>query len=51
MDAVRTNVDFIIKEAAELTKDQNGIACAKLVVFCNPVEDNPVYGWSISWRW
>ncbi|QKS71261.1 PFL family protein [Paenalkalicoccus suaedae] len=31
----------IIKEGAELTKDQNGIANAKLVVFCNPVEDNP----------
>lgn len=40
MDAVR-QLGFIIKEAAELTKDQNGIACAKLVVFCNPVEDNP----------
>src|SRR5699024_12265043 len=31
----------VIKEAAELTKDANGIACAKLVVFSNPVEDNP----------
>lgn len=40
MDAVR-EVGFILKEAAERTKDQNGIACAKLVVFCNPVEDNP----------
>lgn len=40
MDAVR-DIGFIIKEAAEKTKDQNGIACAKLVVFCNPVEDNP----------
>lgn len=30
-----------IKEMAELTKDQDGIACAKFVVFCNPVEDNP----------
>lgn len=40
MDAVR-QMGFLIKEAAELTKDQNGIACAKLVVFCNPVEDNP----------
>ncbi len=40
MDAVRT-LGFLIKDAAELTRDQNGIACAKLVVFCNPVEDNP----------
>ena len=40
MDAVR-KMGEIIKEAAEMTKDQNGIACAKLVVFCNPVEDNP----------
>ncbi|WP_462410853.1 DUF711 family protein [Neobacillus sp. Marseille-QA0830] len=40
MDAVR-QLGFIIKDAAERTKDQNGIACAKLVVFCNPVEDNP----------
>ncbi|WP_458415447.1 PFL family protein [Schinkia sp. CFF1] len=40
MDAVR-QMGVIIKEAAERTKDQNGLACAKLVVFCNPVEDNP----------
>ena len=40
MDAVR-KMGEIIKEAAEKTKEQNGIACAKLVVFCNPVEDNP----------
>ncbi len=31
----------IIKEMAELTKDQSSIACAKFVVFCNSVEDNP----------
>lgn len=40
MDAVR-QMGIIIKDAAERTKDQNGLACAKLVVFCNPVEDNP----------
>ncbi|MGD8189875.1 PFL family protein [Brevibacillus ginsengisoli] len=40
MDAVR-QMGIILKDAAERTKDQNGIACAKLVVFCNPVEDNP----------
>ncbi|MGP7818933.1 PFL family protein [Niallia sp. 01092] len=40
MDAVK-QMGNIIKEAAEKTKDKNGLACAKLVVFCNPVEDNP----------
>ncbi|TYR80823.1 PFL family protein [Priestia megaterium] len=40
MDAVK-KLGMIIKEAAERTKTQNGIACAKLVVFCNSVEDNP----------
>ena len=29
------------KEAAFLTKDQDGIGAAKLVAFCNAVEDNP----------
>ncbi len=29
------------KEAALLTKDQDGIGAAKLVAFCNAVEDNP----------
>lgn len=40
MDAVK-QMGTIMKEAAEKTKDNNGIACAKLVVFSNPVEDNP----------
>ncbi|GIN91608.1 UPF0210 protein [Siminovitchia terrae] len=40
MDAVGL-MGKIIKEAADRTKDQNGLACAKLVVFSNPVEDNP----------
>ncbi len=30
-----------IKKAAYLTKDNNSIGCAKLVVFANAVEDNP----------
>ncbi|MCR5349450.1 MAG: PFL family protein [Acholeplasmatales bacterium] len=30
-----------IREAAELTKDDNCIGASKLVVFCNAVEDNP----------
>ncbi|QGH33370.1 DUF711 family protein [Gracilibacillus salitolerans] len=40
MDAVR-QMGQIIHETATLTKDDNSIGCAKLVVFCNPVEDNP----------
>ena len=40
MNAVR-RMGQIIKEAAELTKDRGGFGCAKLVVFCNAVEDNP----------
>ncbi len=31
----------IIKQAAELTGDRNGIGCAKLVIFANAPEDNP----------
>lgn len=40
MNAVR-RLGFIIKEMAELTQAQDSIACAKFVVFCNAVEDNP----------
>ena len=40
MDAVAL-MGNIIKSAAELTADSGGIACAKLVVFANAVEDNP----------
>src|SRR5205823_14295665 len=40
MDAVR-QVGRIIKEAAERTSAQGGIACAKFVCFANAVEDNP----------
>ncbi|MBQ1257770.1 MAG: PFL family protein [Clostridia bacterium] len=40
MDAVLL-MGRIVKEAAERTKDQGGLACAKLVVFTNAVEDNP----------
>ena len=31
----------VIKESAERSRDKDGLACAKLVVFCNGVEDNP----------
>lgn len=40
MNAVRRSGQ-IIKECAERTADADGLACAKLVVFCNAVEDNP----------
>ena len=40
MDAVRL-LGEIIKETAEYTKEQDSLGCAKLVVFCNAVEDNP----------
>ncbi len=40
MDAVRL-MGEIIKETAEKTKERDGFGCAKLVVFCNAVEDNP----------
>ena len=40
MDAVRL-MGEIIKLTAERTADQDGLGCAKLVVFCNAVEDNP----------
>ncbi len=40
MDAVRL-MGEIIKKTAERTKDTDGLGAAKLVVFCNAVEDNP----------
>ncbi len=40
MDVVRL-MGQVIKDTAELTKDKESIGCAKLVVFCNAVEDNP----------
>lgn len=40
MDAVR-DMGLIVKQLAQVTKDQGSIGCAKLVVFANAVEDNP----------
>ena len=40
MDAV-LKMSNIIKQAAELTKEQDGIGAAKIVVFCNVPGDNP----------
>ena len=40
MEAVKL-MGEIFKEAAMLTKDKDGIGAAKLVAFCNAVEDNP----------
>ena len=40
MDAV-AEMGHIVKETARLTADKDALGCAKLVIFCNPVEDNP----------
>ena len=40
MDAV-AQMGRIVCETARLTARQDGLGCAKLVVFCNAVEDNP----------
>ncbi len=40
MDAVK-KMGQIIKKTAELTAENDGFGCAKLVVFANAVEDNP----------
>ena len=40
MDAVKL-MGEIVKETAGRTADRDGLGCAKLVVFCNAVEDNP----------
>lgn len=40
MDAV-LKLSKVIKDAAELTKDRDGIGAAKFVCFCNSVNDNP----------
>ncbi len=40
MDAVAL-MGRIIKQTAEETRARDGFGCAKLVVFCNAVEDNP----------
>ena len=40
MDAV-AKMGRIIKQTAEITADNDGLGCAKLVVFANAVEDNP----------
>jgi uncharacterized protein (UPF0210 family) len=40
MDAI-AEMGRIIKKCADLTADNDALACAKLVVFANAVEDNP----------
>jgi uncharacterized protein (UPF0210 family) len=40
MDAVQ-RTGHLIKEMAERTREQGGLACAKFVCFANAVEDNP----------
>ncbi|MEG0596811.1 MAG: PFL family protein [Oscillospiraceae bacterium] len=40
MDAV-AEMGRIVKATAERTRETQGLGCAKLVIFCNAVEDNP----------
>ncbi|WMJ76376.1 MULTISPECIES: PFL family protein [unclassified Sedimentibacter] len=40
MDAIKL-MGKIVKDTAYLTRDNNSIGCAKLVIFANAVEDNP----------
>ncbi len=40
IDAVR-RMGEIVLETAKRTAERDGVGCAKLVVFCNAVEDNP----------
>ena len=40
MDAIAL-LGRVVKETAVLTKDEDSIGCAKLVVFCNAPDDNP----------
>ncbi len=40
MDAVRL-MGEIVRKTAELTKDNDSMGCAKLVIFCNAPDDNP----------
>ena len=40
MDAVKIMGEKVV-ETAQATKDRDSIGCAKLVVFCNPTDDNP----------
>lgn len=40
MDAVRLMGEMVV-ETAELTKENDCIGCAKLVIFCNAPDDNP----------
>jgi uncharacterized protein (UPF0210 family) len=47
MDAVNL-MSNMIKDTAEMTKERDSIGCAKLVVFCNAVEDNPFVAGAFS---
>jgi uncharacterized protein (UPF0210 family) len=40
MDAVAV-MGRVVVDAAQRSSDRDGLACAKLVIFCNAVEDNP----------
>ncbi len=40
MDAVKLMGEIVVR-TAKATEDRDSIGCAKLVVFCNPTDDNP----------
>ncbi len=40
MDAVRV-MGEVVRKTAQATENKGGLGCAKLVAFCNAVEDNP----------
>lgn len=40
MDAVKL-MGEIVRKTAELTKEEDSLGCAKLVIFCNAPDDNP----------
>ena len=48
MDAVKLMGEIVL-ETAKATKDQDSLGCAKLVVFCNAPDDNPVLWQVLSW--
>ena len=48
MDAILL-MGKVVKETAVLTKDNDSIGCAKLVVFCNAPDDNPFMAGALPW--
>ena len=49
MDAVRLWAR-LSGQPQKHTKERDSLGCAKLVIFCNAPDDNPVYGGRVPWR-